>query len=176
MQERFSGKPIRSLQTMLRNLASVDERLTTVVPDGIYGETTKSAVESFQRLHGFPATGIADLETWEHIVREHDRHEIIYGPAHPLYCCLQPGQTIIPGEENLHMYVINGALQALSTQYESMPMADSGGLFTEGSAEAVKWLQSVAQMETTGYIDRQTWRMLAGLYRATVGDASGKRG
>ena len=176
MQRNLSGKPIRSLQIMLRNLESFDDRITAVVPDGIYGEATKSAVESFQQVHGLPVTGTADLYTWESIVREHDRHEVVYGSAYPLYIKLQPGQIIIPGEENLHMYVINGALQALSTKYESMPMVDSGGLYTEESVEAVKWLQKMAQMETDGYIDRQTWRMLAGLYRATAGDGTGKRG
>ena len=35
--ESFIEQPVRSLQTMLRVLAEDDQRLPTVVPDGIYG-------------------------------------------------------------------------------------------------------------------------------------------
>ena len=33
----YIGKPIRSLQTMLRVIAAADEAIPQVVPDGIYG-------------------------------------------------------------------------------------------------------------------------------------------
>ena len=42
------GKPIRSLQIMLRFVAAGNDRVDTVVPDGIYGEDTRRAVISFQ--------------------------------------------------------------------------------------------------------------------------------
>lgn len=168
----FVGKPIRSLQVMLRALASADDDLETIVPDGIYGEQTRKAVMSFQRKHGIPASGITDLDTWEAIVQEHKAHRVVNGPADALRLHLQPGQVIIPGEENRHMYAINGILQALSMQYESMPLAEGGGVHTDSGVEAVMWLQEKAGMECTGHIDRHTWRMIAGLYRATMGDGT----
>ena len=61
----FLNQPIRSLQTMLRTLAEYDPRHETLVPDGIYGPATKSAVTKFQRLHGLSATGVTDQQTWE---------------------------------------------------------------------------------------------------------------
>ena len=66
--ESFIGQPIRSLQTMLRVIAEDDSRLPTVVPDGLYGQSTLQAVSAFQRLYGLPVTGIADRITWERIV------------------------------------------------------------------------------------------------------------
>ena len=171
-ENRFRGKPIRSMQSMLRALASVDAELETVVPDGIYGEQTKQAVISFQKKHGLPATGITDLITWETLVQAHKDHRIVHGPASSLELHLQPGQVILSGEENNHMYAINGVLQALSAQYESMPMAESGGVHTASGAEAVMWLQKRANLEQTGHIDRHTWRMIAGLYRATICDGT----
>ena len=175
-EHRFIGKPIRSLQTMLRALASAEENADTVVPDGIFGEDTRNAVISFQRRSNLPATGVVDLITWEAIVEEHDRHIIANGPPTPLYLHWQPGQMITPGEENAHMYVINGVLQALAAQYESMPMAESGGKHTESGTEAVKWIQNHADLEATGHIDRFTWKIMTGLYRATFGDGTGNRG
>ena len=62
--ESFVGQPIRSLQTMLRVLAEDDRTLPTVVPDGIYGQETITAISAFQRRAGLPVTGIANQETW----------------------------------------------------------------------------------------------------------------
>ena len=38
----YIGKPIRSLQTMLRVIAAADEAIPQVVPDGIYGPDTEA--------------------------------------------------------------------------------------------------------------------------------------
>ena len=55
-KESFVGQPIRSLQTMLRVLAEDDRTLPTVVPDGIYGPETITAISAFQRRMGLPVT------------------------------------------------------------------------------------------------------------------------
>lgn len=170
------GKPIRSLQIMLRFVAAGNDRVDTVVPDGIYGEDTRRAVITFQREHGLPVTGVVDWETWDRLVAVYERDRILRGEAEPLRFYLQPEQIILPGESNDHMYAINGVLQALSRQYASMPMADSGGELTPQSTEAVKWLQQRGKLEPTGALDRHTWRMIAGLYRGVIGDGTGKRG
>jgi len=177
MNDRFfTGKPIHSLQTMLCRLASCNDKLETVIPDGVFGEDTRKAVTSFQREHDIPMTGIVDLQTWEAIVEAYERHHIIHGPAYALQIRLQPGQIIIPEEENWHMYMINGMLQALSTQYAGMPPIEGGGMHTGSSVDGVKWLQKRCMQEPTGHIDRHTWRMLSALYCATLGDGTGKRG
>ena len=48
----YIGKPIRSLQTMLRVIAAADEAIPQVVPDGIYGPDTEAAVTAFQARPG----------------------------------------------------------------------------------------------------------------------------
>ena len=65
--ESFLGQPIRSLQTMLRVLAEQDDRYETLIPDGIYGKATLSAVARFQQNHGLNVTGITDQDTWDEI-------------------------------------------------------------------------------------------------------------
>lgn len=51
----YVGQPIRSLQTMLRTIAHVDETLLKLVPDGIYGPNTVQAVREFQRQNALPS-------------------------------------------------------------------------------------------------------------------------
>lgn len=168
----FIGKPIRSLQTMLRAVSNWNEAVVPVVPDGIYGNGTMASVSSFQQAYGLPVTGVSDLNTWESLVEAYDNAMLEIGPAAPLILLLQPGQIIIPNEANVHMYLINGMLQALAGFYPSMPWSQSGGVHTSSSVDAIKWLQNRSQLEPTGSIDRRTWRMLANLYRGTAGDGT----
>ena len=42
--ESFLNQSVRSLQTMLQVVSMADPRLPTVIPDGIFGPTTRRAV------------------------------------------------------------------------------------------------------------------------------------
>ena len=47
--ESFVVQPVRSLQTMLRVISGRYTELPTIIPDGIYGPQTMTAVTAFQR-------------------------------------------------------------------------------------------------------------------------------
>ena len=81
--ESFVGQPIRSLQTMLRILAEDDPTLPTVIPDGIYGPETVTAVSSFQRRNGLSVSGKTDKETWDAIVKAYEPAYIRISKAEP---------------------------------------------------------------------------------------------
>lgn len=70
-EETLMGRPVRSLQTMLRTLAQQEGLRISVIPDGIYGQNTMSAVLRFQQINGLPATGVADLQTWNAIAAQY---------------------------------------------------------------------------------------------------------
>ena len=54
----------RVLQRMLGALADPG-----VQENGRYDEATREAVRQFQRMRGYPATGVADRRTWEEMSR-----------------------------------------------------------------------------------------------------------
>lgn len=58
---------IRTLQTMLRVVASVTGEIPMVIPDGIYGAQTAASVRQFQQAADLPATGKVDEPTWERL-------------------------------------------------------------------------------------------------------------
>ena len=66
------GRPIESLQTMLRQLSYGYEALPFLAPDGRFGEETLEAVMIFQREFGLPVTGRVDNATWDEVVRRFD--------------------------------------------------------------------------------------------------------
>ena len=48
----YVGRPVESMQTMLRFAAEGNNRLLPVVPDGVFGPNTMAAVTAFQRCPG----------------------------------------------------------------------------------------------------------------------------
>ena len=161
--------PITDLQEMLR---LIDPTLNLGY-DGQYGTETAAAVEAFQKTKGLPPTGQTDQDTWDAIRREYRERKIFQGPAHPLLLVLQPNQVIEKGSENVHLYVMQGALTALGQFYEELPLFAITGILDEPTSRAVLWFQARAGLPETGEIDRKTWAHLAHEYRQVVGDGTG---
>ena len=160
-QESFLNQPIRSLQTMLRVLAEYDSRHETLIPDGIYGPATVSAVSKFQRLHGLPVTGITDHDTWERIVAEYEPAIIHIGEAEPLTIILEPRQVIRKGERHPHIYIVQAILAVLEDAYKSIGPVTHNGVLDDATFIALSNFQNMSGLPRTGHLDKQTWKALA---------------
>lgn len=157
----FLNQPIRSLQTMLRALAEYDPRHETVIPDGIYGPATQSAVSRFQRLHGLPATGVTDQTTWEQIVAEYEPAMIQIAEAQLLDVILEPNQVIRKGQRHPHIYIVQAILAVLEDAYQSIGPVSHTGLLDEATANAIAAFQGLSGLPMTGHLDKITWKALA---------------
>lgn len=158
--ESFIGQPIRSLQTMLRILAEDSPNYIPVIPDGIYGPETMSAVTAFQRQHGLSPTGITDQETWEAIVLQYEPALIRRDSAHPLHIVLNPGQIIRKGERHPNIYIVQAILAVLSDTYESIGRPDSTGILDAATSDALSSFQMLSGLPMTGHLDKVTWKHL----------------
>ena len=167
--ESFVDQPIRSLQTMLRTIASVEPNQINVMPDGIYGSQTTAAVRSFQRRQGLNPTGVVDQATHERIVREYERAYIEAKKAQPVQITLDPGQVLRRGEQNNHIYLAQSMLTVLHLLDPSIPRPPHTGVLDAQTAEAVAAFQTIAGLPPTGEIDKRTWKDLA-LYYALAAD------
>lgn len=165
----FADQPIRSLQTMLRTIASIEPRQMNVMPDGVYGSQTAAAVRSFQRRQGLPVTGIADQATHERIVWEYQRAYIEAEKARPVQVTLDPGQVLQRGARNPHLYLIQSMLTVLHQLEPGIPAPGHTGVLDDATAEAVAVLQTYAGLPPTGEVDKRTWKDLA-LYYALAAD------
>ncbi|MBQ2854603.1 MAG: peptidoglycan-binding protein [Oscillospiraceae bacterium] len=160
-QESFIGQPIRSLQTMLRAIAEEDPGYRQIVPDGIYGPETVSAVTVFQKRHGLPATGITDQATWEAVAARYEPARISRAHAHPLHILLNPGQILRRGERHPHLYLVQGMLTALAEAYGSIPSPAATGILDDATADALAAFQQLSRLPMTGHLDKVTWKHLA---------------
>lgn len=160
---------IHDLQTMLR----------TVLPeqglgrDGIYGNETHEAVKNYQASQGLPQNGVTDQATWDALVKDYEHALVLQAEAAPLQIILQPYQVLERGSKNLHIYLVQGMLMALSRLYYDMPELLVTGTLDEPTANALLWLQKAGEMPETGTLDKHTWRHLAAQYRLMVGDGTG---
>lgn len=167
--ESFVDQPIRSLQTMLRTIASIEPRQMNVMPDGVYGSQTAAAVRSFQRRQGLSVTGIVDRATHERIVGEYERAYIETEKARPVQITLDPGQVLQRGARNPHLYLIQSMLTVLHQLEPGIPAPGHTGVLDDATAEAVAVFQTYAGLPPTGEVDKRTWKDLT-LYYALAAD------
>lgn len=62
-----SGEKVRTIQSQLNRIARNFPAIPKITVDGFFGNATKGAVASFQRIFGLPANGIVDYPTWYEI-------------------------------------------------------------------------------------------------------------
>lgn len=166
--ESFIGQPIRSLQTMLRVISKNNTQYAQIIPDGIYGPETVSAVSVFQQLHGLPATGITDLPTWEAIVTVYEDSLIHQQDTHPIHAFLNPGQIIHAGEQHPHIYLIQSMLTVLSDQFESIDKPSLTGILDTETSCSLSSFQDLSGLPVTGSLDKHTWKHLVLHYPLAV--------
>ncbi len=158
--ESFVEQPIRSLQTMLRVIAEDDPTLPTVVPDGIYGPTTMTAVTAFQRQYGLPITGITDQETWEKIVEIYDIASIRVNKAEPIEIVMDPGEVFRLGESNAYIYLLQSILTQLSNDNPTISRPVHNGVLDNATSDALAAFQFLTGLPPTGELDKITWKYL----------------
>ena len=60
----MSGSKVRTIQEQLNRISKNYPAIRSVAVDGVYGPSTKRAVEVFQSVFGLPVSGIVDFPTW----------------------------------------------------------------------------------------------------------------
>ncbi len=159
--EVFLAQPIRSLQTMLRVLAENDNRYGKIIPDGIYGSQTVSAVKRFQDQNGLPATGITDQKTWEALVEAYQVALVELSLPEPVQVLLDPGQVIQPGQQGSVVAFAQVMLGVLARNYHCLNTPEVTGILDMPTRQALRIFQGLCGLEATGTLDRHTWKHLA---------------
>ena len=159
--ETFVGQPVRSLQQMLRTIHTYDDSHTELIPDGIYGRKTLTAVSNFQRLHGLSVTGVTDQDTWESIVREYERAVIEVDHAQPVEIILNTNEVLVRGDRSPYLHIAQAMLLALAEEYTSITPPGRTGILDEATAQSLAAFQELSDLPQTGQLDKQTWKHLA---------------
>ena len=146
---------------MLRVLAEDDPALPTVVPDGIYGQSTMAAVTEFQRRESLPLTGITDQQTWDQIVERYEPALVRVDKAEPIEIIMDPGQVFRLGDEGPYIYLMQTLLIWLSKDHDTILQPEHTGVFDPQTKAALTAFQLLAGLPDTGELDKITWKNLA---------------
>lgn len=168
LEREMLGQPVASLQYMLRQLSKRYSFLPELAVDGIFGEDTLEAVMLFQRELHQPVTGIVDQGTWNAIRDEWLRFEQEEALPRPVRVFPEDGRRVNPGGKEDQLILPQTMFQVLSNYLVGIRPDQPDGYHGEASVENIKWLQSRAQIDQTGVMDRLTWDMLSRLYELFV--------
>lgn len=64
LQMGSTGPNVRTIQEQLNAISDNYPAINKIIVDGVYGNNTRTAVETFQNVFGLPSSGIVDFATW----------------------------------------------------------------------------------------------------------------
>ena len=156
----YIGRPVRSLQTMLRTLSYVYPFLPRVTPDGIFGERTLEAVMLLQREFFPPVTGRVDQGTWDAIAA-------LYRQAEDRLSSTLPVSTS-PGDESVHLNNAQSMFRGLGNVLDGVEPGAVNGRHDGPTTRNLQWLQRAGDRPETGNLDAESQDALDRLYRIFV--------
>lgn len=163
---RLIGQPIRSLQTMLRELSFVYDFLPRLTPDGIFGEQTLEAVMLFQREFFPPVTGRVNQATWDAISALY--LQAIARRIRPLQGYPGGEYTVIPDQDSVHLYLVQSMFRALARLLDGVESAPVSGRNDAATQRNIRWIQRLDGRPETGILDQDSWNTVSRLYTMFV--------
>lgn len=165
---RLIGQPVRSLQTMLRELSFLYDFLPRLTPDGIFGERTLEAVMLFQREFFPPVTGRVDQATWDAIAALYLQARTRL--AGPLPCRGYPNCdfSVQPDQDSVHLYLVQSMFRALARMLDGIQSAPVTGQNDTATQHNIRWVQQLDGRPQTGVLDQGSWNTISRLYTLFV--------
>ena len=162
-----TGNPILNLQYFITYLSQFYETIPAVAIDGVFGESTRSAVQAVQRTFGLPADGVVGEATWDALYRAYRGivttipREYVEGNAIPY-----GGVPLRIGSEGDDVLLLQQYLNAIAEVYPEVPTVSATGYFGPRTQDAVVAFQTLAGITPTGIVSATTWSAIAELFNA----------
>ncbi len=174
VKEGSRGADVTQLQFILDYIAQAYPDIDPPVIDSRFGESTKIAVESFQRRFGLTVDGIVGPTTWQKLYQvfkavEDSIPSSVVPPIIPDVPDTTPPATTWPGEffklgsRGEDVRTIQSMLNNARKTYSAIPAVDEDGIFGPRTEEAVKVFQLFDGLDTDGIVGPKTWDALVEL-------------
>ena len=179
LQEGSRGDAVRALQQKLISLGCM-----TSSADGIYGTSTKAAVQKFQTQKGMTATGAADAATISAIDQAYQSGAIGTGTITAPSPVQQPTTVISPSQSDLAKYPTlkygdtGSYVITLQTRLKALNYftGSIGGNFGTLTQKAVSAFQSANGLTADGVVGQSTWSALFAKNAGTAASTTLKLG
>lgn len=160
-----SGNAVYNLQYFISYVSQFYETIPAVAIDGVYGESTRAAVEAVQRTFGLPVDGVVGERTWNELYRAYTGIvntiplEYVEGFTVPY-----GGVPLRIGADSESVRLLQQYLNYIANTYPEIPQINPTGYFGPRTQEAVIAFQNLAGITPTGVVSATTWTAITELY------------
>ena len=165
---------MNALQSHLRTISAAYENIPTLIPDGIFDETTQTAVEQFQIEFGLEKTGEVDLETWRKIVEVKLRLDRENGEELSVSLYPADNRVISAGASEDFVYIVQSMLKSLSGIFSNIPEIEITGTNDAKTAAGIIEFKKISGLKPTPEINRMFWDDLQRVYNLNITNPSFK--
>ena len=153
-----SGVDVEALQYYLAFLGYFFPELPPIPITGYFGEQTRDAVLTFQKLYGLTVDGIVGQRTFREVERAY-RAAVEELPANYQSAIGEPypGRFLVLGDSGESVSIIQRYLNIISQTDPQIPQVNVTGTFDEATRNAVFALQRQLGIEQNGAIGPVEW-------------------
>lgn len=155
------GDAVKILQYFLNCIALFYNNIPPIKIDGVFGDTTKNAVEAFQKGFGLGVDGIVGKNTWRKLYEIYKLVEPYLIPASPTP---YPGYIIAEGARGNDVETIQTWLSSISQAYPTIPPVNVDGIFGPLTTASVIAFQAEFGLVPDGLVGKNTWDKLYSIY------------
>jgi len=145
-----SGNAVRQIQHALNRIAQAVPSIPTVPEDGVYGEATRNAIMTFQRVFGLSIDGVVGPLTWDRLFREYLDLQPTEGTPSPAPLPQYPGQPVRQGATGESVRLIQQAINMLLPCQSRLWRLNEDGNFGPNTRDAILTFQSIFGLTTDG--------------------------
>lgn len=156
------GRDVSTLQAWLSYIADYYPSVPKVTSDGIFGQSTRSAVVAFQRTFGLNDDGIVGRATWNALCEVST--EIALSGRTDTY----PGVPLQLGSSGANVVKMQRYLNYIGNTYSSVPRVSVDGIFGPSTRSAVLAFQRQFGLTADGIIGPATWNRIVQVYNSLL--------
>lgn len=165
-----TGLDVQTIQTYLNRIRRNYPAIPAITDEsGTFGDSTRNAVTSFQRIFGLSPDGIVGKATWYKISSLYTsvtRLSDLDSEGNTLGIGTVPPSSILrQGSSGPDVITLQYLLDVISEYYPGIPAPAQDGVFGSGTQQSVIAFQRAMQLTPDGVVGPLTWRTLYKVYQ-----------
>jgi len=169
----MAGNSIARIQRQINRIAQNYPALPRVIPpNGVFGESTRLAVQKFQEIFNVPQTGVINKATWYRVnymyIAVKKLLNLRAEAITPEEAARPFPEELSPGMSGAYVSHVQYFLAVIAAFYNSVVPPDMTGVYDEKTVESVMSFQKIYGLPETGNVDRETWNAIQRAYAGII--------
>ncbi len=164
-----TGLDVQTIQTYLNRIRRNYPAIPAITDNaGVFGDSTRAAVTTFQKIFNLTADGIVGKATWYKISRIYTavaRLAELDSEGNTLGIGTVPPSAVLrQGSTGQDVVTLQYLLNVIGEYYPGIPVIAQDGIFGSGTRQAVIAFQNEMRLSPDGIVGTRTWNALYDTY------------